>query len=190
MKVVLIGDTQVGKTCLLGRITTNGFKSMSPPTVGAAFQTVTISTAAGAVNLQIWDTAGQEKYRALTPMYYRSAQVAILVFDVTNFTSYSGLQQWFSDLEQKTEVVMRIFLVGNKCDLADDRKVSSVDAQRLAEQNGAVAYCETSAKTGTGVASLFRRVAEESARLRAKLLGQDTGDIARRAEQSDEKNCC
>ena len=162
MKVVLVGDTQVGKTCILGRLTTGSFRSSSPATVGAAFQNHVMTTSKGAVTMQIWDTAGQEKYRALAPMYYRSAHVAILFFDLTNRESFNSLDQWANELEEKTTGELRLFLVGNKVDLESDRKVTKEEAEEFGFQHGAIEYFETSAKTGQGVIELFTKVAEMS----------------------------
>ncbi|KAH0786131.1 small GTP-binding protein [Histomonas meleagridis] len=159
IKVVLIGDTQVGKTCVLTRLTSGSFKPY-PPTIGAAFQNYIMTTDKGSVELQIWDTAGQEKFRTLAPMYYRAAQCAILFFDLTQASSFQNLEQWSSELEDKTDGNMRVFLVGNKVDLADQRVISSEDAKSFSFEHGMVEYFETSAKTGEGVRELFTRVAE------------------------------
>ena len=160
MKVVLVGDTQVGKTCILGRLTSGTFRTNSPATVGAAFQNHVMTTSKGVVTMQIWDTAGQEKYRALAPMYYRSAHVAILFFDLTNPDSFKSLDQWANELEEKTTGELKLFLVGNKSDLVDERKIRRQDAEEFGFQHGAIEYLETSAKTGDGVVELFTKVAE------------------------------
>jgi small GTP-binding protein len=159
MKVVVVGDTQVGKTCLVARLVTDQFHATGLPTIGAAFQNHIITTSKGAVTLQIWDTAGQEKYRALTPMYYRNARAALVVFDVTNHQSFQALEEWITDLDSNPDSVT-LFLVGNKCDLEDDRVVTTNMAKDWADQHEAVTYVETSAKTGMGVIDLFTRVAE------------------------------
>ena len=159
MKVVLVGNTQVGKTCLVSRLMTGTFRANSPATVGAAFQDHVMTTDKGIVSMQIWDTAGQEKYRSLTPMYYRNAHAAVLVFDVTNKESYESLEQWATDLEEKTTTDIKIFIAGNKCDL-ENRQVSEEEAREFAFKHGAICYVETSAKTGNGVLELFTKVAE------------------------------
>ena len=118
-----------------------------------------VTTDKGIVSMQIWDTAGQEKYRSLTPMYYRNAHAAVLVFDVTNKESYESLEQWATDLEEKTTTDIKIFIAGNKCDL-ENRQVSEEEAREFAFKHGAICYVETSAKTGNGVLELFTKVAE------------------------------
>jgi small GTP-binding protein len=166
MKVVIVGDTRVGKTSLLSRLVTGKFQMEVAPTIGAAIQSQTIATTKGIATLQIWDTAGQEKYRALAPMYYRNAQAVILVFDVTNANSFRRLSEWIAELEAKPGPV-RLFLVGNKCDLSEYRAVDDRTARAWADEHGAAAYTETSALSGNGVTELFQKVADA--------LSQETG---------------
>lgn len=160
MKVVLVGDTQVGKTCILNRLVTNTFNQMNSATVGAAFQTHVVSTPAGCVTMQIWDTAGQEKFRALAPMYYRSADVAIMVFDLTNPESFSAVEKWAEELTDKAPSGLQTILVGNKNDLTEQRRIDKKDAEELAFKHGATEYFECSARTGNGVVEIFTKVAE------------------------------
>lgn len=183
MKVVLVGDTQVGKTCILARLTSGTFRTNSPATVGAAFQNHVMTTSKGAVTMQIWDTAGQEKYRALAPMYYRSAHVAILFFDLTNIDSFKSLDQWANELEEKTTGDLRLFLVGNKSDLVEERKIKREDAEEFGFQHGAIEYIETSAKNGNGVVELFTKVAEVS----ESFATQDDADQPAKAEISSKQ---
>jgi small GTP-binding protein len=159
MKVVLVGDTRVGKTCLLTRLTQGVFRD-SAATVGAAFQTHTVTTQFGARTLQIWDTAGQEKYRSLAPMYYRSAHVAILCFDLTNRESFQALGAWADELAEKGTGELQTIIVGCKADLTDARAVAREEAQEFAFEKGASHYLECSAKAGSGVADLFTKAAE------------------------------
>jgi small GTP-binding protein len=160
MKVVIIGDSLVGKTCILVRLTAGKFDLESFPTIGAAFQNHVLVTENGSVTLHIWDTAGQEKYHSLTPMYYQNAQVAILVFDLTRLKSFESLDQWMEQLNGKRDTDLKIFLVGNKADLIDERAVEEDRAQDFAAKSGAVAYIKTSAKSGEGIIELFTKVAE------------------------------
>ncbi|OHT10740.1 small GTP-binding protein [Tritrichomonas foetus] len=160
MKVVLLGSTQVGKTSMLNRLTSGLFKEDSAATIGAAFQTHVISTNQRCLTMQIWDTAGQERYRALTPMYYRSANVAILCFDLTNVESFKALDIWIQELEEKGPTNMTLVLAGTKLDKVDDRRVSKEEAESYAAKNGLAFYMECSAKSGEGVVELFKKVAE------------------------------
>jgi small GTP-binding protein len=160
MKVVIVGDSTVGKTCLLSRLTTGQFNPTNLPTIGAAFQNQIMTTSKGSVTLQLWDTAGQERYRALTPMYYRNAQVIVMVFDLTSSHSFNSLDDWKKDLEGKADRDVQLFLVGTKSDLVSERVVEPKSSRNFANRIGAVDYIETSSKTGAGVTSLFTKVAE------------------------------
>jgi small GTP-binding protein len=160
MKVVLVGDEQVGKTCMISYLITSHFQSTTSPTIGAAFQTYLVATSRGPITMQIWDTAGQEKYRALTPLYYRSADIAILVYDVTQIPSFNGLEKWVHELAEKAPSNLQIVVVGNKTDLADAREVNTEAARVWAERNGAKLYAEVSAKSGDGIVDFFRQVGE------------------------------
>lgn len=160
MKVVLVGDTQVGKTCVLERLTSGMFKASNPATVGAAFKSHVMQTSHGSVSMQIWDTAGQEKFRALAPMYYRSASVAILFFDLTSQTSFQTMEHWYNELLEKGPPGMQIIVVGNKSDLVDSRSIKREDAEQFVSKHLVAFYTETSAKSGEGIIELFQRVAE------------------------------
>jgi small GTP-binding protein len=186
MKVVIIGDSQVGKTCILGRLTAGRFNPESMPTIGAAFQNHTLATAAGIVSLQIWDTAGQERYRSLAPMYYRNAQAAIVVFDLTSLQSFQSLDQWRADLEGKRAADLRLFVVGNKADLVDRRVVEKQCALEFAARCGAVEYIETSAKSGQGITDLFKKVAESIAAVPLHRLAMEE---QKRVEQEARCHC-
>jgi small GTP-binding protein len=159
IKVVLVGDTKVGKSCILSRFVQGTFDRNMPATIGAAFLTKVVDTAAGPVRLQLWDTAGQEKFRSLAPMYYRSSHIAALVYDVTSKPSLDGLEDWNAEIADKAPHNIKVIVVGNKIDLAADRVVSAATAQELSKRLNAVSYVETSAQTGTGIDQLFQGIA-------------------------------
>lgn len=160
LKVVLVGDTKVGKSCILSRFVQGTFDRNMPATIGAAFLTKVIQTPNGQVRLQLWDTAGQEKFKSLAPMYYRSSAVAVLVYDVTQKTSLDGLEDWAAEIADKAPHNIKLVVIGNKIDISEDRCVGTAAGQELARRVGAVHYGETSAKTGDGINEIFNKIAE------------------------------
>jgi small GTP-binding protein len=171
-KLVLVGDAGVGKTCIAQRISKNEFSNTTAATVGAANLTVPIKTNSVHIEFNICDTAGQERYRSLTPMYFAGAQVAILVFDLTSPQSFANLNEFVELLQQKAPPDCVLVLVGNKSDLKDKRAISRGEAENYSRNIGSIFYCETSAATGAGVRSLFEDIAE-------------SGMISFKAEDSD-----
>ncbi|KAJ3446690.1 ras and ef-hand domain-containing protein [Anaeramoeba flamelloides] len=161
-KLVLLGESGVGKSSIAIRYFYNKFNSNIEATIGATFinQTVQVSTDYE-VRLQIWDTAGQERYHSLTLMYFRGAKGVIIVFDVTNQESFYKAQKWFDEILHKGLENSKVVLVGNKIDCeTNDRKVEKWLAEEYATENG-IMYCETSAKTGEGVKEMFFNLAKE-----------------------------
>lgn len=169
LKAVLVGDTKVGKSCILSQFVQGTYDPNMPATVGAAFLTKIVATDSGQVRLQLWDTAGQEKYRSLAPMYYRSACAALLIFDVTSKNSLENLKNWNQEICEKAPGGITVFVVGNKIDATEDRVVSSDSGRAMAQQLGAPFYFEVSAKTGDGINNLFNKVAEADTKQEAPL---------------------
>lgn len=157
VKVVLLGDTGVGKSSLVLRFVTNNFKPYSESTIGASFMSKMIMVGGKPIKFQIWDTAGQEKYHSLAPMYYRGAAAAIIVYDITRGNTYKTLKTWVDELKLQGPKDIAIAIAGNKADLEDSREVDSAMAQAYAEDIGAM-YLETSAKADTNVQDIFVRL--------------------------------
>ena len=160
-KIVLLGDVSVGKTSIASRYCKNSFNEHHINTIGGAYQQQKVVLSNGAmVKLHIWDTSGQERFRAMTNLYYRDAQVAILTYDITSESSFAGIEFWIEELKYKVENEnMILCLVGNKCDVSDnERKVSNIKGKNFAEENKMIFY-ETSAKTGDGIKDLFVTIA-------------------------------
>lgn len=159
-RVVLIGDSQVGKTSLIHRFVRNSYEKQQKNTVGAVFHTYEEDVNGQKVIMQIWDTAGQEKYRSLGPIYYRNASAGIAVYDTTNPDSLNGLQQWISDFKRHTDQPL-LFIVGNKIDIAsNDTNSLREQAQEFADKNNAQLFL-ASAKTGEHVKEMFKSVFTE-----------------------------
>eukprot|EP00768_Dysnectes_brevis_P001587 gnl/Dysnectes_brevis/1423_a1611_3146.p1 GENE.gnl/Dysnectes_brevis/1423_a1611_3146~~gnl/Dysnectes_brevis/1423_a1611_3146.p1 ORF type:complete len:212 (-),score=39.21 gnl/Dysnectes_brevis/1423_a1611_3146:113-700(-) len=184
LKLVLLGDTGVGKSCIVVRFVNNSFNQATSSTMGASFLRKTIVVEQTAYKFQIWDTAGQEKYRALTSMYYRGATAAIIVFDITRSRSFEQVKFWVRELRTKGNEDTLIALVGNKLDRAAARQVDRADAKRYAELIDA-SYSEVSALTGEGVADVFidltRRVPSSNEK--------EVEDVVNPLDQDDDGGC-
>ncbi|XP_070586359.1 ras-related protein Rab-25 isoform X2 [Erythrolamprus reginae] len=154
---VLIGESGVGKTNLLSRFTRNEFNHDSRTTIGVEFSTRTILVGDALVKAQIWDTAGLERYRAITSAYYRGAVGALLVFDITKHQTYDVVERWLKELYDHAEATIVVMLVGNKTDLAQAREVPTDEAKMYAENNGLL-FMETSALDSTNVELAFETI--------------------------------
>jgi len=159
-KLVLLGDSAVGKSSLVLRFVRGQFFEYQESTIGAAFLTQTVALNDTTVKFEIWDTAGQERYHSLAPMYYRGAAAAIVVYDITNFDTFKRAQQWVKELQRQGNPNIVIALAGNKSDLSSKRKVEPEDAESHASENG-IFFMETSAKTSTNVNELFVAIARK-----------------------------
>ena len=157
-KLVLLGDTSVGKTCIVHRLARNMFYEFQEPTIGSAFTSKVIKTERSIVKFEIWDTAGQERYRTLAPMYYRGARVAIVAYDITNKQTFFGAMRWIEELQLRGLPEIIIGLVGNKVDLEKSRQVSVDEVREYANEKGILFY-ETSAKADVGIHDLFVDIA-------------------------------
>lgn len=160
-KVMLIGDSCVGKTCLLTRFKDGKFLSGTfISTVGIDFRNKVVTVDGSKVKLQIWDTAGQERFRSVTHAYYRDAHALLLLYDVTSKNSFDNTRAWLAEVHEYAQDDVVIMLIGNKCDVNGDRVVRREDGERLAREYN-VAFMETSAKTGLNVDLAFMAVARE-----------------------------
>jgi len=157
-KFIVIGDTGTGKSCILHQFIENKFKKNSAHTIGVEFGSRIVEVAGKRVKLQIWDTAGQERFRSVTRSYYRGAAGALLVYDITSRDTYNHLTSWLTDARTLASPEIVVVLVGNKCDLQEDREVTFLEASRFSQENG-LTFLETSALTGEGVEEVFLRCA-------------------------------
>ncbi|CAC5360905.1 ras-related protein Rab-26-like isoform X1 [Mytilus californianus] len=160
-KVMLIGDSGVGKTCLLVRFKDGAFLSGSfISTVGIDFRNKVVDVEGTKVKLQIWDTAGQERFRSVTHAYYRDAHALLLLYDVTNKASFDNIRAWLGEINEYAQEDVVIMLLGNKADMAGERMIRTEDGEKLAKEYN-VAFMETSAKTGMNVDLAFMAVAKD-----------------------------
>jgi Ras-related protein Rab-1A len=159
-KLVLIGDSGVGKSCLLLRFADDNFTDSYISTIGVDFRFRTITIDKKTVKLQIWDTAGQERFRTITSAYYRGADGIVMVYDVTSSESFAHVEEWLSEVDRYANEGTAKLLLGNKADLVDERQVTEETAQKFAEKLG-ISLLETSAKTATNVDAAFLTMAKE-----------------------------
>ena len=155
IKVTLIGDSSVGKTCIINKYTKNRFESNIMTTTGANYSQKMLERFGKTVRLDLWDTAGQETYRAIGRHFYKESYIVCLVYDITNEESFKNLKEiWYKELMEYGEEAKIIAVVGNKNDLYLDEKVKEEDAKKFAEEKNAM-FKLTSAKNGEGVEELF-----------------------------------
>ena len=154
-KVVVIGDSNVGKSCLTGRAVNDKFDTQYSPTIGFEFLTLCVKIDNRIVKLQIWDTCGQEIYRSLIKSFYRNASLAMIVYSIDSKKSFNNINEWIKDIRMNCIPDVRIVLIGNKKDLEDKRQVSYEEAKRFKDENQLFYFEETSAKTGVNVKNVF-----------------------------------
>lgn len=173
IKLLLIGDSGVGKSCLLLRFSDDSFTPSFITTIGIDFKIRTIVLDGKKIKLQIWDTAGQERFRTITTAYYRGAMGILLVYDVTDDQSFQNIRNWIGNIEQHASESVNKILVGNKCDLVDQRVVEKEAGAALAEEYG-IKFLEASAKSNTNVDEAFTSLAKD---IKARLIdsGNDNG---------------
>jgi Ras-related protein Rab-1A len=193
-KLVLIGDSGVGKSCLLLRFADDSFTDSYISTIGVDFRFRTVNIDMKTVKLQIWDTAGQERFRTITSAYYRGAHGIIMVYDVTNYESFEHVEEWLNEVNRHASESTLKLLVGNKADLQEDKKVPSEDAKNFADKLG-ISFLETSAKNATNVEAAFLTMAKQLIQAKeasgpSKPTG-GSGLVLREADNNtNKKGCC
>ena len=159
-KYIIIGDSGVGKSCILMQFTQNEFEVSKEPTVGVEFGNKIVDVDGQSTKLQIWDTAGQEQFKSITRSYYRAVAGALLVYDVTNQQSFDNVKVWLEEARANANPELVILLCGNKVDIADKRVVSTDRGKSLAELNG-IMFMETSAMKKVNIDMIFISIARE-----------------------------
>ncbi|EAY15238.1 small GTP-binding protein, putative [Trichomonas vaginalis G3] len=189
IKVIFLGASGVGKTCIVQYAVSNMYDDFSSPTIGAANTTISVKNSKGiSVKFALMDTAGQEKYRSLVPIYFRNAQVAILVYDISDLRTLDDLNEFHEILRSNAPPNIITILVGAKCDLEDKREVPFEQGQRYAKDINAQLFVETSAKNGIGIKELMRTIADDE-----RLIREDENDILNRFQIGSDipkRKCC
>ena len=198
-KVVLIGDMKVGKTNIVSRYIKNEFNKDSMSTIGVEFGSKELVIEGHNVKVQIWDTAGQEKYKSITNAYYKGAKGAFVVYDITNKNSFDNADNWLNNLRASTDKKCSIILIGNKSDLEDKREVSIEQGEEKAK-NSEIAFMETSALSGDNIDKAFEMMINEAYKIcHSEMLADVNIDIGKSDELSlkrpkeetpDNKKCC
>lgn len=199
-KLVLLGESAVGKSSIVHRFVKNTFDDLRESTIGAAFltQTITLPEINTTIKFEIWDTAGQERYKSLAPMYYRNANAALCVYDITSSSSFKKAQDWIKELKKQAPEGIVVALVGNKADLSEQRDVDESEIQDyIGELNEVdrefkIIHKECSAKSGEGVLEIFDAIARA---LPAEEAGTKRATQAKRIELNrkqalQQQSCC
>ena len=179
-KLIFIGDSSVGKSCLTAKAVKNNFEEYYQATVGFEFLTFNMKVNDKVIKLQIWDTWGQEIYKSLISNFYRNSSLAVLVYAIDNKESFNHVENWLNDLKSQANPDVRIFLVGNKADLEEDRKIKKEEGEKYKEDQHLDLFMETSAKTGHNA----RNVLVEA----AKILYKDYLKFDENNKKDDPKN--
>ncbi|XP_069807508.1 ras-related protein Rab-13 [Dendropsophus ebraccatus] len=159
-KLLLIGDSGVGKTCLIVRFSEDSFNSTYISTIGIDFKIRTTEIQGKKIKLQVWDTAGQERFKTITTAYYRGAMGIILVYDITDERSFENIQNWMKSIKENAAPGVERMLLGNKCDMENRRKVPKERGEKLAKEHG-IRFFETSAKSSQNVDEAFNALATD-----------------------------
>ena len=178
-KIVLIGDSGVGKTNILSRYLTNEFSLTTQATVGVEFGSKIIKKGEKLIKLQIWDTAGQERYKSITSAYYKGAKGAFVVYDISRKSTFDNVDKWINELKNNGSEDVFILLVGNKSDLNDQREISEEEVKKKAEVYN-IAFCETSALKGNNIEFAFESLIDkitEKLEKEKEILGKNISKI-------------
>ena len=179
-KIIVIGDSGVGKSCLTMKATKNYFETYYSPTIGFEFFTFNVKIKDKYIRLQIWDTCGQEIYKSLISSFYRNSSLAILVYSIEDKESFKNIESWLNEIKDKGNPDVKIFLIGNKYDLEEKRKISLDEAKKFSKEHGLDLFLETSAKTGFNVKEVFVEA--------AKILYEENLKYKERASISNNSN--
>ncbi len=190
-KVLLLGDSTVGKTCFLLRYCDKSFQDAHLSTIGLDYRLRTMTLKNNkTIKLQIWDTAGQDRFRAITKNYYKGANGIILIYDVTNSQTFENVKNWITQIKEEASKNVVIYLAANKIDVADDLKViTPEEGQKMADEYH-MPFFETSAKEGININEIFEDIVEKVDEVFSKLEVPKTGQNKLYDGKEKKKSCC
>jgi len=193
-KLLLIGDSGVGKTCVLFRFSDDTFNTTFISTIGIDFKIKTVELQGKKIKLQIWDTAGQERFHTITTSYYRGANGILLVYDITQPKTFDNISKWLRNINEHASEDVERMLIGNKCDMEDKRLISEERGKKVAEENG-IKFFETSAKENINIEIAFNTLAEDILNKQRPVEDNDTtrvipGQGDRSAGSGGPGSCC
>ncbi|XP_046412491.1 ras-related protein Rab-10 [Neodiprion fabricii] len=190
-KLLLIGDSGVGKTCILFRFSDDAFTTTFLSTIGIDFKIKTVELRGKKIKLQIWDTAGQERFHTITTSYYRGAMGIMLIYDITNGKSFENIVKWLRYIDEHANEDVEKMILGNKCDMHEKRVVSTERGEAIGREHG-IKFMETSAKSNVNIERAFIELAEAILEKTAGSEPQEAPDrvtVDRRVEKSSNR-CC
>lgn len=191
-KLLLIGDSGVGKTCVLFRFSDDTFNTTFISTIGIDFKIKTVELQGKKIKLQIWDTAGQERFHTITTSYYRGANGILLVYDITQPKTFDNISKWLRNINEHASEDVERMLIGNKCDMEDKRLISEERGKKIAEENG-IKFFETSAKENINIEIAFNTLAEDILNKQRPVEDNDTTVIPGQTSSSGSSgpgSCC
>ena len=187
-KILLLGDSSVGKTCFLLRYSENTFQEIHMSTIGLDYKLKNVQLDDGKiVKIQIWDTAGQDRFRSITKNYYKGAHGIILIYDVTSRKTFDNIKNWVTQIKEEVTDKVNIILVGNKIDNEKERKVTTEEGKRIAD-SFELEFFETSAKTGLNIDTTFNKLVKKTVETYSKTEGK--GEKLNSKRSGSKKGCC
>lgn len=193
LRIIIVGDSSVGKTCLVVKFTEDRFIDAHDITIGVELGNKVLQLENNIIKFQIWDTSGQENYRSVTRSFYRRAGCAILVFDLTDSSSFYNCESWVREIRQNSKDDIVLYLVGNKSDLVTGDNIPIDEINKFVASHGILAYKQTSAKTGENIENVFREAAVRLLEMDKGTNPKDSGKFEiQKVNQvkSKRKRCC
>ncbi|XP_005095256.1 ras-related protein Rab-10 [Aplysia californica] len=187
-KLLLIGDSGVGKTCLLFRFSDDAFNTTFISTIGIDFKIKTVELGGKKIKLQIWDTAGQERFHTITTSYYRGSMGIMLVYDITNVKTFDNISKWLRNIDEHANEDVEKMILGNKCDMDDKRQVPTARGEAIGREHN-IPFLETSAKANINVEKAFMNLAQAILNKTPGRISEPSG-VNMSQQDTTSKRCC